>query len=54
MAQLTTSLGGGPRTLLPLSLVNKAVEKHRQLDQQTWPGVALVKDFLEVLGGASG
>ncbi len=51
LARLTTRLGGGPPTLLPLSLVTMATAQYRDLDRQTWPGAALVRDLLTALGG---
>ncbi len=50
LSQLTAVLCGGPRVLVPLSQVTAWVETHRELDERSWSGPALVKDFLDLLG----
>jgi Fe-S-cluster containining protein len=54
LSQLTAVLCGGPRVLVPLSQVTHWVDDHRELDQRSWPGPTLVKDFLAQLGKRPG
>ena len=53
LARLTARLVEAPSTLVPLSQVTRAAETHREIDQRTWPGVALVKELLTELARAA-
>jgi Fe-S-cluster containining protein len=52
LARLTADLTSLDIKLIPLSLVPLWVQKHKPINQQTWPGLELFKAFIEHIGSA--